>query len=435
MNRRLVRRGIIGVIAIAAILIGIYIVQSVRDVDLPRTADTVGYIAAIEEKPNGSQAVMIDRDGNLIESKGYHDGERDRDPVWRPDGNRLFFTSDRSDNNQQSRQVNLFRWNPASGKVERRSATQGSYTNLNFSGTSDKGNALVGLGGMIVQFDPITGDTPPVLPPALKDQSGKTTEGGRMSSIESTPFGNYGNSFKTAFWFGEDNKYVVAIMKGDNGDVLLLQDMSLYDGQFMSPAPIVAGDHIDADYNRKTGCIVFTVEHVRVPSDDPTQVPADFIKNGKVVLPFRHAIGILDPKNLGPGTVKNGPEYCPPAYIVQTPNDQNVFGMPTLSPDGGSVVVYYGVYANGELQTKGLVAMPAVVGGGNSPAFIHKGAVTGLSFSGDGKQIVYSQREANGSDSIHVMDNDGSNDKQLLVGKGNFTQPRFSPQVASSNSQ
>ena len=176
-------RGVIGIVVIVVFLIILWIVQTVKDVDLPAEADTVGYIAAIQQTANGSQAVLIKPDGTIVPSQGYHDGAHDRDPVWRPDGNRVFFTSDRDQG-----QVNLYRWNPGSGKVERRTATQGSYTSLLYSAADPKGKGLVARGGNIVQFDPVTGDTTPVLPnpPKKADNNAQTSqegEGRKLSLI------------------------------------------------------------------------------------------------------------------------------------------------------------------------------------------------------------------------------------------------------------
>ena len=427
-NRRKMMRGIIGLVIIVVGLIILWIVQNVRDVDLPTQVNTVGWIAAIEDKPNGSEAVLFKPDGTMMESNGYQDGDHERDPVWRPDGNRVFFTSDRTDASTQARQVNLYRWNPGSGKVERRSATQGSYTDLIYSTSDSQDPGLVAMGGIIVNFDPVTGDTAPVLPPSSKDESGNT-ENGRTSSIESSPFATYGTSFKEAAWF-DDKKYIVAIMRGDEGDTMVLQDMTPVDGKLNLPIPIVAGDHIDMDVNRKTGCIVFTLQFAKWPSSDPAQVPPEFIKNGKVVLPFHHMIGILDPKNLTPMQTSQGPgpTTVQPIPVIQLPSDANAFGSPVFSPDGSSIVVSVGTYSDSELHMTGLLVMPAVAGGGQSPSALHKGAVDSVSYSGDGKSIAYCVH--NGSTSqIHVMTNEGSDDHVIAQGKGSFSEATFSPQV------
>jgi len=427
-NRKKFIRGVIGIIVIVVFLIVLWIVQTVKDVDLPAEVNTIGEIAAIKETPNGSQAVLIKTDGSIVVSPGYHDGVHDRDPVWRPDGNRLFFTSDRDPG-----QVNLYRWNPGSNKVERRTATQGSYTSLLYSAADVKGKGLVARGGNIVEFDPVSGDTTPILPtpPKQADTNSQTSQEGegRKGSIENSFFANYGTSFKDAAWFGSE-KFIVTIMKGDEGETLLLQDMTPMQDALRPPVPIASADHIDMAVDRNNGVIVFTLQGFRFP--DPNHVPPEFVKNGKVVPPFRHEIGLLDPKSLQM-IQQQDPNQPPvsivqPQVIVQTPTDANVFGAPVLSPDGSKVLVGLGVYKNNEMDMKGLVVMPAVAGGGGSPAFIHKGPVTSMSFSGDGNKIVYSQKEADGSESIHVMNSDGSGDQQIAAGKGSFTQPVFSPQ-------
>ena len=67
---------------------------SVDPTDLLAT-NTVGMIAAVETRGDGSQAVIFDANGKKIESPEYKDGINDRDVAWSLDGNRLFFSSDR----------------------------------------------------------------------------------------------------------------------------------------------------------------------------------------------------------------------------------------------------------------------------------------------------------------------------------------------------
>lgn len=180
------------------------------------------------------------------------------------------------------------------------------------------------------------------------------------------------------------------------------------------------------DASRANGVIVFTLQRFKFP--DPDHIPPESIQNGKVVAPVQHMVGLLDPKTLAPAGTTNTLVVAP-VPIAGSMNDQNVFALPVLSPDGKNVVVSVGIYQAGEMVAKGLLGMPAVPGGGNNTVPIHPGAVTGLSFSGDGKQIAYTQREPDGTQSVHVMDTDGKNDKALTAGNGSFTQARFSPQV------
>jgi hypothetical protein len=420
MNRRKVKRFVIAIIAAVVILIAFFIIQNIRDFDLPAKANTVGWIAAIQKTPTGSQVVMIKPDGTIEPSKGYQDGVNDRDPVWRPDGNRLFFVSDRADNKTGKRQVNIFRWNPGSGKIERRSATQGAYVNMDYSSVDPDEKALVALAGKIVEFDPATGDTVPILPPRVREAG--SAEGGRVSSIEGSLFAPYGSSFKSAAWFGK-KKFMVAIMKGDTSETILLQDMTPVDGQLRRPMPLGSGERIDMDVSPTRGVIVFTLQGFKFP--DPTRIPPESIQNGKVVTPFRHAIVLLEPAQIITADDK-GTKIVQPTYMLQLPTDANAFASPVFSPDGNAIAVEVGTFKRNEFQMTGLLGMPAVANGGANPLGIHRGPVTSVSFSGNGEQIAYAQREADGTSSIHVMDLDGKNDRKLL--EGDYSQPAYSPQ-------
>jgi len=423
INRRQFRRFIIGIIAIVVIGAVIWVVQTVRDFDFPRTANTIGDIAAIQYFPGGSQAVLIKPDGTVTPSQNYHDGIHDRDPVWRPDGNRLYFTSDREPN-----QMNLYRWNPGSGKVERRTATNGAYANLIYSGDDpSSGKGLISMGGMIVEFDPVTGDTTPILPPTQKN-TGQSSEG-RISNIEGSLFAPYGTSFKSACWF-DGGKYVVCVMRGENGEILLMQDMTpITENQLPPPYIIMAGDSIDIAYSRTSKQVAYTLQGFRFP--DPNSIPPQFIQNGKVIAPIRHMVGLLDPKS--PNTQRT-PGSLPfnPLTVVASKNDKNVFGDPVFAPDGNSVILTVGVYnGDGLMDVKGLIGMPAREGGGSSPALIHKGPAAQVTFSADSKTVGYVERRADGLNVIHTMNIDGSDDKAITEGKGSFGQPKFSPQSAA----
>ncbi|MEA2552390.1 MAG: hypothetical protein QOJ65_566 [Fimbriimonadaceae bacterium] len=405
----MIMRGGIALLVVAALVLAIVLVQGVQDIDLPPTADTVGMVAAVEYLPNGSRVVLIKPDGTIVRSPGYKDGANDREPVWRPDGNRLFFSSDRDDG-----QVHLFRWNPASNKVERRTLSKGTYTNLVYSQADQNARGLVASGGKIVEFDPVGGAAALVLPPTARAVQSNPEEG--ATSSMDIMYGRYGNSFKKAAWFG-GKKYVAAILKGDRGETLILQPMEAKDGRIQPPLPVSGGDRIDMDVSPKTGQLVFTVQGFRFP--DPDQVPPEFVKNGKVVPPFRHFIGMIEP---------NEPQKLVP--IAQIPNDQNVFADPVISPDGSKAIMAVGVYGGvNNLHRTGLLSMTLRGGGAGAPAGIHKGPVYNYSFSGDGQQIAYVERGAGDMQIIHVMDADGSHDKALTTGKGSFGEARFSPQT------
>ncbi|MFX9042746.1 hypothetical protein ABTN45_20195, partial [Acinetobacter baumannii] len=78
--------------------------------------------------------VAIKPDGTIVESPDFVKGSRDRDAVWRPDGNRIFFSSDR-----EEKAFNIYRWNLATNKVVRRTLGKIGKTDPSFSylGTAD----------------------------------------------------------------------------------------------------------------------------------------------------------------------------------------------------------------------------------------------------------------------------------------------------------
>ena len=405
-NRKKFIRAAIAVALAVVLIVGVIIVERVVDFDWPAKVNTAGMMAAIQYLPKGAQVVLIKPDGTVVPSPGYVDGETDREPTWRPDGNRLFFVSDR-----EPGQVNLYRWNPGSNHIERRSETSGTYTNIIYSDPdATNGQPLVASSGKIVRFDAASGTTAPVLPPTAKAVN---SDEGNVSSMEAM-YGDLGTSFRQAVDFGHG--LLIAVLRGERGDTLILQNMNPNSaGQFSPPNAIVSGERIDLDYNRQTGNVVYTVQDFRFA--DPNNVPPQYVKNGKVITPFRHLLAMLSPSN-----------PAQPIIIAASQSDQNAFAEPVFSPDGSTVVVSLGTYGiDGDLQRTGLLSMPARDGGGAAPIGVHKGAVYDVSFSSDGKTLAYVDRDVKGNGTIHLMNADGSDDKTFTQG-GNFGSPRFSPQ-------
>ena len=405
-NRKKFIRAAIAVALAIVLIVGVVIVERVVDFDWPAKVNTAGMMAAIQYLPNGAQVVLIKPDGTVVPSPGYRDGETDREPVWRPDGNRVIFVSDR-----EPGQVNLYRWNTGSNHIERRSETSGTYTNMVYSDPDPtNGQPLVASSGKIVRFDAASGTTAPVLPPTAKAVN---SDEGNVSSMEAM-YGDLGTSFREAVELGDG--MFIAVLRGDRGDTLILQNMNPNAaGQFSPPNAIVSGDRIDMDYNRTTHSVVYAVEGFRFA--DPNNVPPQYIKNGKVITPFKHLLAMLSPSNPGQ-----------PIIIAASQSNENAFADPVFSPDGSTVVVSLGTYgSNGDLQRSGLVAFPAREGGGATPTGVHKGAVFDVSFSSDGKTLAYVERDPKGNGAIHLMNADGTNDRTLTQG-GNYGSPRFSPQ-------
>lgn len=407
---KLVVRSMIALALFVLLAAAVILIQKVDDLDLPAHAETVGWIAALQYKKDGTQAVLIGPDGSVTPSRGWHSGAIDREPTWRPDGNRVFFASDRED-----RQVQLFRWNPANNKVERRTQTRGSYAGLSY-GVGDKptGAALVVANGTVLKFDPVVGTTSPMIPPPVKTTGDNSEGGGSIGGMEQI-YGDIGTSFKSAVWYGTKKDSILGILKGDRGETLILQDPNVVGGRLRPPMLIAAGDRIDLSMCPANGKVIFTVLNYRFP--DPNNIPPQFIQNGRVVVPFRHMAGLLDPAV--PGLVN----------MIASQDNRTCFANPVISPDGSSALLLAGTYSgDGEVDGKVLISIPVREGAASSVARVHVGPVYSPSFSPDGTQIAYEVRGPNGAKSIHVMSSDGSNDRALTPSQDSFGAPAFSPQ-------
>ncbi len=425
------QRGLRYLIAIATLL-GLVLVYT-RFVSQTRTSDpgdfvSKGYISAAVQTEDGYQAVLIDPSGKVIKSPGYVEGAVDQPPVWSPDGQRVYFISDR-DNGES----HVFRWNPVSNAVERRTIDKRTKSYLDFSvpgGTPSK-TALVISGGTIVELEPLGGTSKQLLPPQTLDATGRG-ESGATGQFEQL-YASLGQSFKVARW-SKDKQYIVAIMRREievefegrrillSGEVLICQDISSLPNLDITdpksrPILVAAGERIEFDIDPVSGDVAFTQQGFQWP--DPRQIPPEFIENGKTKNPFRHMIGIYTPGE---------PAAKPPVAVAM--DDKFAFGHPRLSPDGQLVMVSVGPYrGSGIMDNKNLVVMPFKTGGGS------EGVMTLLNtpsveaeWSPDGKQVTYIA-EGTTRRTLFVLDSQPDAQPKNITGEsGNYRGPAFSPQ-------
>ena len=107
ISQRMLLRFAIGLIVLAALFYGYqWWKDYTKDPDLPLENDTAGMIAALQLGEEGNQVVVFTKEGELRKSPGYQPGKNDKELTWRPDGNRLFFTSDREETS-----FHVYRWN------------------------------------------------------------------------------------------------------------------------------------------------------------------------------------------------------------------------------------------------------------------------------------------------------------------------------------
>ena len=406
---------------VLAILFGAYRYVDSRKNDFNYGSSSAeGLISAIKRTDDGAEAVLIEKDGTVKGTDSYKPGATDRDPVWRPDGKFLFFTSDRTGNTSH-----VFRWNPDQSDAEPRTVGSRGRTSPTFPAEDvpDADDAMLIISGGTVQaLDPTSRMTPQLLPPntsTITQNSADDEQGGSEALFESL-YGKLGTSFSYARWC-KDNRYIAAIMKRDGGEVLVIQDMTVgTNGKLPNIIPIVAGDHVAFDISPKDGNIVFAVEGFQWP--DPDHIPEEFKKGNKITTPFKHVLGFIDP------TVKTGLQP-----ISVSRNDVIAYESPSVSPDGSKVLAIAGPYdpSSQSIASKVLVSAPVQVGGAQAMTKLIDGEVYEPSWSHDGKLIAFAMR-SNGHRDIYTMHDDGSSQVDITGGKGDFSNPRFNPQQKST---
>ncbi len=425
--RKRVVRLTVGVVLIATLVyLFIQFVSGARSAD-PGDFQSAGFIAATQEVGDGEQVVLIDPKGEIVKSPGYTDDATDQPPVWSPDGQRLYFASDRE--NDES---HLFRWNPARQLVERRSVDKRAKSWIYFDDepSNPRPTLMMGASGTVMIVEPRVPHSRQIMPPRGKSEGSSSGESGATGVFEQT-YSGIGTSVKMARW-SADRSYILAVMRRDDGEILVAQKtfkddhpVDLTDTWKVDvtkpPTLVIAGDRVDFDINKKTGKVVYACQNFKFP--DPAMIPPEMKQNGRVMLPFRHVLGIFSP---GDGGMY---EVSPTAqnFIAVTEDDKFCFAVPVLSPDGSQVVCQMGDYRGaGVVQVHNLVLMPVEVGGGQQSRTLVSDPVIDVSWHPNGQSILFSA-DANGERSIFSIKTDKTDLKNLTKGKGKFRGAVWSP--------
>lgn len=381
------------------------------------TADTAGWLAAIELLDEGARAVVVLPDGTIRPSPGHTETTVDRDLSWRPDGNRLFFLS-----NREGSAFNIYRWNLASNDVVVRSfgtRSKGRPTFLPPDVPGANETALITSGGFVLEYNPRDGSTFQVLPPVTKERLGDQAEGtGALGQFDAL-YQRLGTAFRAASWMRRRDQ-IVAVMTRDIGEVLIVQDL----GSRTPPIPVVAGMRIDFDVNQRNGDVYFTVQDFMFV--DERNVPPEFIKDGVATPPFRAAIGrISAPRNGQPAQ---------PEILAASIDDETGFVGVRVAPDGSAFLFLTGpATGNGNITVDSLSLAPT--GGrpiGDRALRLIRGRVFEPSWAPDSQTIAYAKYDEQNKRSIFTVCRDGSNETNITKGKGDFAFPLFSPQVGTS---
>jgi len=410
-NERLLLRFAIGLLLLAGLVFGINALRQFgQDPDIIK-ADTRGMMAAIQFEGDGARVVLFNAEGKKTEVPGWSQGNHDTEPVWRPDGERLFFTSDREEGT-----FHIFRYRPGD-KPERRSiGTRSKGTpwfgpagnpNVNASALVVAGGSEVGT---VCEYTPRDGAIRQILPPPGDTSTGE--DGGTVNQAANL-YSRIGESFRQAR-YGKDRRFVIATMKREDGDILLIQDLEPNpQGKMTPPTPVIAGNSVTFDVG-PDGAVTICVQGFQWI--DPENIPAEFIKEGKAVRPFQFGVITVDPSV--PGSSK---------VIFATDDSANFLSHPRVSPDGTQVLYLNGkVGASGEFEPKQLIVAKTGAPPTEGVA-ISQHAVFEPNWTPDSKFILYARPVGRARPLFEVNPADGT-EKRLTHDDGEYGFPTLSPQ-------
>jgi len=412
------KRAILFAVLLFGIAIAVFIFQKVRglkDLDLG-TVDTNNWIAALQDTGSGTQAVIIKPDLTLVGSPEFVKETRDSDFSWRPDGNRLYVLSDRIDKEYQ-----IFRWNLASNKFERKTIDRGGRRAPYFNSgqlSSDPttlASGIVVVGGFVREFFPEDGRSSQLLPPRGKGVS-TDQESGSTDQFEQL-YQKLGQSFKQAIWT-PNRDAIVAVMRREDGEVLIVQPLVAPEGNAkkLLPIAVIAGEEIDVDMNAD-GLAVATVNGFQFV--DQGQIDKRFIdEKGKVHPPYRNAVFAFDPMTA---------DQKEPVYLTASQDDKLSFSRPRIRPNANEVMIQAGAREGMNTKPEQTVLMPIVDKGGTKAQLIQKG-IFDPSWHPTGKEIVYTKADPTGKRAIYVCDATGQGERRVSPEGGSFRRPQFSPQ-------
>lgn len=414
------RAGILVVVLLGLGFAGYKFIPQIVNSD-PGKFDSAGYLLAIKQNGEDGEIVMLNADGEKTEVPGHAAGVLDQSPAWSADGQRAFFVSDRD-----KKEPHIFRWNPKPGKllgmfsrpsVERRSMDSRAKTQLTFSvpGGQVSKTALLVSGGTVLEFDPVSGETVQMLPPANLQKSAGGAEGEGRGGQFDAAYSKFGTGFLSARWM-QNKSYIAATMRLEDGGMMLLQQNMV---EAVPPQMFpLAGDQIDFDVDPESGALAITILNARYLDKDA--VPPEAIKNGKAIAPFRHAVLMWTTS----GDVRP---------VIASQDDKQCYSKPKISPGGlekVGMMAILGPYdsANKTQKPEALFLMgPAAQTQGNMKG-LARGKIYEAAWHPSGTSLAFSMYvDRYKKISICTMNLDGSNSKVLTGSEGDYRYPVYSP--------
>lgn len=419
INQKLVLRTAIGMLVLAALIFGFqYLRGRKKDLTDIGTVNSAGWIAAVEQEPEGSRVVYFDANHDIHRSPEHKEGSLEEDPLWRPDGNRIYFSSDKKDGIFQ-----IYRWNLATGAVENRAPSHVSRTSPAVDPFDDNGLLFL-QSGLGYKLDVLSGKSTRVFPPVEHNRDEKEQQDEDATAPQSRGGFDYGMGerykLKRAKWL--DRHWLLGVQRLENGEALIAQTTDLRENSLQPFILLVSGKKVMFDIVPDTGEIMCGVAGFEFNANQP--VPQTFVKNGKVEKPFKFVLfkGKLE------DYVKGFAEMAQHHILMASQKDNEGFSDLKISPDGKWVAICLAESDPDQVvRPTSLVVYPVDPKAGQ-PSGLLQAPVYDPTWSPDSETLAFTIREGE-NQLVYTIARTGGEPKRISPDHGIFTTPKFSPQV------
>jgi dipeptidyl aminopeptidase/acylaminoacyl peptidase len=355
---------------------------------------TAGKLVWVSDRAGSPDLWMMDGATGENVQPLTSDAADDRSPQFHPSGNEVAFVSNRSGVSPQ-----VFLMDAAPGRKAIRLTNTGSAKS---DPSFHKDGHLVYLdAGKVLEQDVAAQDVHAVFPePDSKNFLAEFLSTGGVS--QAVPLA------------GEDGRYAL-VMNAEGGQALLYYKHSEENHADITITLVTKGEHITIVADKSGGCVA------AVDGADP--VPQPFV----ITSPEKMAMMVQTGDMRSPDAIQVRPQSGARGLVQFDANGTPVAGVPltnqvdslAVTPDGQALIL-----ASEDPKTPGVLYLPVATQGQPVPLF--EKPARQLSISPDGKYVAF----VSGKD-VYVSEVQGNGQaKNLTGGKGNNSQPVWSPQVA-----